>query len=45
MVYHHLAKIGYNRYYSNKDMFLVCHVINQDHIIKGSGNYTDSPSM
>ena len=45
MVYHHLAKFGSHRYCSSKDMFLVCDVIKQDHMNKGSGNYNDwSPS-
>ena len=44
MVYHHLAKFGGHRYCS-RDMFLLCQVIKQDHIIKRSGDYNDkSPS-
>ena len=35
MVYHHLAKFGGHRCCSSIDMFLVCHVIKQDLIIKG----------
>ena len=40
MIYHHYAKFGGHRYCSSRDiMILVCHVIKQDHIIKGSGDY------
>ena len=43
MIYHHLAKFGGHSYCSSKDiMFLVCHVIKQDHAIKGSGDSNDS---
>ena len=41
MVYHHFAKFGGHSYCSSKDMFLVCHVIKQDLIIKGSCDYND----
>ena len=41
MVYHHHAKFGDHRYSSNRDMFLVCHVIKQEHRIKGPGDYND----
>ena len=42
MVYHHFIKFGGHRYCSSRDiMFLVCHVIKQDPIIKGSGDYYD----
>ena len=41
MVYHHLVKFGGLRYCSSTNMFLVCHVIKQDHMIKGSGDYND----
>ena len=40
MVCHHLAKFGGHRYCSSRDItFLVCHVIKQGHVIKGSGDY------
>ena len=40
MVYHCLAKFGGHGHCSSRDiMCLVCHVIKQDHIIKGSGDY------
>ena len=39
MVCHHLAKLGSHKYSSNRDMFLVCHMIKQDHIIKGGSDY------
>ena len=42
MVYHHLAKFGGHSYCRSKGMFLVCHVIKQDHTITGSGDYNDS---
>ena len=46
MLYHNLAKFGGHRYCISRDIkFLVCHVVKQDHIIKGSGGYNDrSPS-
>ena len=40
-VYHHLAKFGGHRRCSSRNIFLVYHVIKQDHIIKGSGDYND----
>ena len=41
-MFNHLAKFGGHRYYSSKDiMFLVCHVIKQNDVIKGSGKYND----
>ena len=39
MVCYHLAKFGGHRYCSSRDMFVVCHVIKQDH--KGSGDYNN----
>ena len=40
MVCHHLAQFRGHRYCGSRDMiFLVCHVIYQDHVIKGSGEY------
>ena len=33
MLCQHLAKWGGYRYCSSRDMFLVCHVIRQDHVI------------
>ena len=40
MVCHHLAKFGDPWYCSSRDtMLLVCHVMTQDHVIKGSDNY------
>ena len=39
-VHHYLVKFGRNRYFS-RDVVLVCHVIKQDHIIKGSGDDDD----
>ena len=43
MVFHHLAaKFGGDRYCSSKDIiFLVCHVMKQDHRIKGSVDYNN----
>ena len=42
MVCHHLTKFGVHRYCSSRDvMFLVCHVIKQDHVIERSGDYND----
>ena len=43
---HDLAKFGGHKYFSSRDlMFLVCHVIKQDHVIKASGDYNySSPS-
>ena len=41
MVCHHLSKFGDHRYCSNRDMFLVCHVIKQVDVIKVSGGYND----
>ena len=42
MVYHHFAKFGDHKYCSSRDIFfLVCHVIKQDHIIKGSDKYNN----
>ena len=42
MVCQHLSKFGGHRYCSSRDMmFLVCHVIKQDHVIKGSGGYNN----
>ena len=41
MVCQHLAKYGGHKYFSSRDMFLVCHVIRQDHVVKGSDDYND----
>ena len=41
MVCRHLAKFVGDRYCSNRDMFLVCHVIKKDHMIKASGEYNN----
>ena len=39
MVCHHLVKFGGHRYCSSRGiMLLLCHVIKQDHVIKGSGD-------
>ena len=35
MVYNHLDKFDGQRYCTGRDMFLVCRVIKQDHVIKG----------
>ena len=43
MVYHDLAKFGGRRYCSSRDkLFLICHVIKQDYVIKEAGDYNDS---
>ena len=42
MLYDHLVKFGGHRYCSSRDMCLVCHVIKQDHLLKGSDDYKDS---
>ena len=43
MIYHHLAKFGGHS--AVVEMFLVCHVIKEDNLNKGSGGYNDrSPS-
>ena len=45
MLCHHLAKFGGHRYRSSRNiLFLVCHAIKQDHVIKGSGDYNDRSS-
>ena len=42
MLYHHLARFDSHRCCSSRDiMFLVCHMIKQDHITKESGDYND----
>ena len=41
MEIHHLAKFGGHSYCNSRNMFLVCHVIKQDHVIKGLGEYND----
>lgn len=42
MVCHHRAKFGSHRYCIGRDiMLLFCDVIEQDHVIKGWGNYSD----
>ena len=43
MLYHHIAKFGDQVTIGIVvvEMFLVCHVIKQDHIVKGSGDYED----
>ena len=38
MVYHNLPKFGDYRYGSSGDIFLVCHVIKQDHVLKVSSD-------
>ena len=46
MVCHHLSKFVGHRYCSSRDMFLVCHAIKQDHVIKRAGDYSDNlPSL
>ena len=35
MVCYHLAKFGGHRYCRSRDMFLFCHVIKQDYVMKG----------
>ena len=43
MVYHHLAKFNGHRYCTSRDtMFLACHEIKQDHVIKGSDDYSNN---
>ena len=37
MLSQHLAKFGAYRYCSSGEMFLVCHVIKHDNVIKESG--------
>ena len=39
MVCHHPAKFGGNRFCTSRDILLVCHVIKQDHVVTGSGDY------
>ena len=34
MVSHQPAKFGDQRSYGSRDMYLICHVISQDHVIK-----------
>ena len=41
MVCHRFAKFGSHSYCSSRNMFLVCHVIKQDHVIKELGKYND----
>ena len=36
-----LPNFAVRRYCVSRDMFLVCNVIKQDHVIKGSRNYND----
>ena len=45
MAYHYLAKFGDHRYCTSRDMFLVCHVIKQEHVIKELGDYNDRCSF
>ena len=47
MVYHNLWKfVGHSYRSSREKVFLVCAVISQDHIIKGSDDHNDRiPSM
>ena len=45
MAYHCLVKFGGHSYASSKDMFLVYHVIKQDHTIKRSGYYNNSSPL
>ena len=33
---HHLAKFEGHMYFSNRDIFLVCHLVKQGHVIKVS---------
>ena len=40
MVFHHSDKFGGSRYCGSRDRFLVCHVILQDHVMKGLCHYT-----
>ena len=40
MVCHHLAKFVCHRFYIG-DIFLVCHVIKQDHVVTESGDYNN----
>ena len=45
MVFYRLSNFDGHRYCSSRNMFLICHVIMQDHVIKKSGDYKDkSPS-
>ena len=39
MICHHLAKFDGPKDCSSRDMFFVRHVIKQDHVMKGSGDY------
>ena len=41
MVCHHLAKLRGHRCCSGRDMLLVCQVIKEEDVIKGSGDYND----
>ena len=41
MICYHLVKFGGHKYCSCRDMFLVCHVIEQDRVMKGSSDYND----
>ena len=42
MVKRHLTKFVGHKYFNSRDvMVLVSHLIKQDHVIKGSGNYND----
>ena len=41
MVSHHLAKFDGHMYCSSRGIYLVSHMIEQDHVIKGSSDYND----
>ena len=41
MVCHHLAKFRGDRCSGGRDMLLVCQVIKEEDVIKGSGDYND----
>ena len=43
MVSHTSAKFGGQRHLGNGDMFLVCHLISQDHVTKRYNNMGKSP--
>ena len=41
MVCHHLVKFGGHRCCTSRDMYLFYHVIKEDHVVKGSGDYSN----
>ena len=46
MVCHHLAKFGGHSYSNSIDIiFLICHGVKQDHLIKRSGGYSDKSPL